>query len=57
LKHVGDRLALLGAHPVGYVYNFAPSRQEVGRSKTKAALNRADSIVGQSRTRTKKPVA
>ncbi|MGH3135638.1 MAG: AAA family ATPase, partial [Gaiellaceae bacterium] len=57
LKHVGDRLALLGAHPVGYVYNFAPSRQEVGRSKTKTVLDRAESVVGQSRTQTKKPVA
>jgi Mrp family chromosome partitioning ATPase len=56
LKHVGDRLALLGANPVGYVYNFAPSRQ-VGRSKTKTALNRAESVVGQSRTQTKNPVA
>lgn len=53
LKHVGDRLALLGAHPVGYVYNFAPSRQEVGRSMAKAVLGRAESVVGQSRAQTK----
>jgi Mrp family chromosome partitioning ATPase len=56
LKHVGDRLALLGANPVGYVYNFAPPRQEAGRSMVKQVLGRADSV-GRSRTRTKKPVA
>jgi len=52
LKHVGDRLALLGAHPVGYVYNFAPSRREAGRSVTKDVLE-----VVEARTRTTKPVA
>jgi Mrp family chromosome partitioning ATPase len=57
LKHVGDRLALLGANPVGYVYNFAPPRQEAGRSRTKVMLGRAESGVGQNRTRTKTPVA
>jgi Mrp family chromosome partitioning ATPase len=57
LKSVGDRLALLGAHPVGYVYNFAPSRQEAGRSMAQVVLNRAESVVGQTRPQTKKPVA
>ena len=57
VKNVGDRLALLGVHPVGYVYNFAPSRQELGRSVAKKVLNRAESAVGQTRTQTKKPVA
>jgi Mrp family chromosome partitioning ATPase len=56
LKSVGDRLALLGAHPVGYVYNFAPSRQEAGRSTAQVVLNRAEAVVGQTRTQTKKPV-
>jgi len=51
LKSVSDRLALLGAHPVGYVYNFAPSRQEAGRS----VLGRAESVV--ERTRAKRAVA
>jgi Mrp family chromosome partitioning ATPase len=55
LKSVNDRLALLGAHPMGYVYNFAPSRQEAGRSVTKDVLGRAESVV--DRTRTKKAVA
>jgi Mrp family chromosome partitioning ATPase/capsular polysaccharide biosynthesis protein len=55
LKSVSDRLALLGAHPVGYVYNFAPSRQEAGRSVTKGVLGRAESVV--DRTRAKKAVA
>ncbi|HEU0246283.1 MAG TPA: AAA family ATPase [Gaiellaceae bacterium] len=55
LKSVSDRLVLLGAHPVGYVYNFAPSRQEAGRSVTKGVLGRAESVV--DRTRAKKPVA
>jgi Mrp family chromosome partitioning ATPase/capsular polysaccharide biosynthesis protein len=31
LKHVSDRFDLLGVRPIGYVYNFAPSRQYVGR--------------------------
>lgn len=57
VKNVGDRLALLGVHPVGYVYNFAPSRQEHGRGVAKKVLNRAESAVGQTRTQTKKPVA
>ena len=57
LRYVGDRLDLLGVHPVGYVYNFAPSRQEVGRSVTKKVLTRAESVVEQSRTQTKKTVA
>lgn len=51
LKSVSDRLALLGAHPFGYVYNFAPSRQEAGRS----VLGRAESVV--ERTRAKRAVA
>jgi Mrp family chromosome partitioning ATPase/capsular polysaccharide biosynthesis protein len=55
LKSVSDRLALLGAHPFGYVYNFAPSRQEAGRSVTKGVLGRAESMV--DRTRAKKAVA
>ena len=55
-KHVGDRLSLLGVHPVGYVYNFAPSRQEAGRSMTKAVLDRAESVV-PTRTQTKRTVA
>ncbi len=55
LKSVSDRLSLLGAHPVGYVYNFAPSRQEAGRSVTKEVLGRAESVV--ERTRAKKAVA
>ncbi len=54
LKSVSDRLALLGAHPVGYVYNFAPSRQEAGRSVTREVLGRAESVV--ERTRAKKAV-
>ncbi len=57
LKSVGDRLVLLGAHPVGYVYNFAPSRQEAGRSIAQGVLDRAESAVGQARTRSKNPVA
>lgn len=57
LKHVADRLELLGARPLGYVYNFAPSRQEAGRSVTKGVLDRAESVVGQARTRTKKTAA
>jgi len=55
LKHVGDRLTLLGVHPVGYVYNFAPSRMDSGRSVAKDVLSRADMIVDQART--KKSVA
>ncbi|HSF61933.1 MAG TPA: AAA family ATPase [Gaiellaceae bacterium] len=55
LKSVNDRLALLGAHPIGYVYNFAPSRQEAGRSVAKDVLGRAESVVDRSRT--KKAVA
>ena len=55
LKSVSDRLALLGAHPFGYVYNFAPSRQEAGRSVTRDVLGRAESVV--ERTRAKKAVA
>ncbi len=57
LKHVGDRLELLGVRPVGYVYNFAPSRQEVGRSIAKGMRDRAESVVEQARPKSKKPVA
>ncbi|MGH3065776.1 MAG: AAA family ATPase [Gaiellaceae bacterium] len=53
LKHVGDRLRLLGVQPVGYVYNFAPSRMAAGRGAAKDG--RAE--VGVEQGRTKRPVA
>jgi Mrp family chromosome partitioning ATPase len=37
LKHVLDRLDLLGVRPIGYIYNFAPSRAETrGRGLSRA---------------------
>jgi cellulose biosynthesis protein BcsQ len=33
LKHVSDRLGLLGVRPIGYVYNFAPSRRHSSRRR------------------------
>jgi Mrp family chromosome partitioning ATPase len=33
LKHVTDRLGLLGVRPLGYVYNFAPSRRRSSRRR------------------------
>jgi Mrp family chromosome partitioning ATPase len=56
LKSVSDRLDLLGAPPIGYVYNFAPSRQEAGRSVTDV-FGRAESVVDPARTKSRKPVA
>ena len=56
LRHVGDRLELLGVRPVGYVYNFAPSRQEAGRSMANV-FGRGEPVGDQGRTRAKKPVA
>jgi hypothetical protein len=40
LKSVLDRLDLLGIRPIGYVYNFAPSRQDVFSRRTLSRLAR-----------------
>jgi Mrp family chromosome partitioning ATPase len=57
LKHVLDRLDLLGVRPIGYVYNFAPSRRDVGRSMAQEMLDRAELVVELARSRAKKTVA
>jgi Mrp family chromosome partitioning ATPase len=57
LKHVTDRLDLLGVGPIGYVYNFAPGRRDVGRSMTQELLDRAEVVVELARGRAKKAVA
>jgi Mrp family chromosome partitioning ATPase len=57
LRHVLNRLELLGVRPIGYVYNFAPSRREVGRSVAQEMLDRAELVVELARSRAKKTVA
>jgi len=57
LKHVLDRLDLLGVGPIGYVYNFAPSRQDAARNLTQELLDRAEVVVELARARAKKAVA
>jgi Mrp family chromosome partitioning ATPase len=57
LRHVLNRLELLGVRPIGYVYNFAPSRREVSRSVAQEMLGRAELVVEIARARAKKTVA
>jgi Mrp family chromosome partitioning ATPase len=49
LRQVRDRLALLGVRPIGYVYNLAPARQDVGRTVGQDVLDRAEHVVGRAR--------
>ena len=56
LRQVRDRLALLGVRPIGYVYNLAPARQDVGRTVGQDVLDRAEHVVGRAR-RSKKAAA
>lgn len=49
LRQVRDRLALLGVRPIGYVYNLAPARQDVGRTVSQEVLDRAEHVVGRAR--------
>lgn len=57
LRQVRDRLALLGVRPVGYVYNLAPARQDVGRTVSQEVLDRAEHVVGRARRGSKKAAA
>jgi tyrosine-protein kinase len=49
LRQVRDRLALLGVRPIGYVYNLAPARQDVGRTMGQDVIDRAEHVVGRAR--------
>jgi len=55
VKHVCDRLDLLGIRPIGYAYNFSPPRQDVGRSVADEVRERAEYVI--SRARAKKEAA
>jgi Mrp family chromosome partitioning ATPase/capsular polysaccharide biosynthesis protein len=57
LRQVRDRLALLGVRPIGYVYNFAPPRQDVGRTVGQEVIDRAEHVVGRARRGSKKTAA
>jgi len=57
LRQIRDRLALLGVRPIGYVYNFAPPRQDVGRTVGQEVLDRAEHVVGRARRGSKKAAA
>lgn len=57
LRQIRDRLALLGVRPIGYVYNFAPPRQDVGRTVGQEVIDRAEHVVGRARRGSKKTAA
>jgi Mrp family chromosome partitioning ATPase/capsular polysaccharide biosynthesis protein len=57
LRQVRDRLALLGVRPIGYVYNFAPPRQDVGRTVGQEVIDRAEHVVGRARRGSRKAAA
>jgi Mrp family chromosome partitioning ATPase/capsular polysaccharide biosynthesis protein len=57
LRQVRDRLALLGVRPIGYVYNLAPPRQDVGRTVGQEVIDRAEHVVGRARRGSKKAAA
>jgi hypothetical protein len=57
LRQIRDRLALLGVRPIGYVYNFAPPRQDVGRTVGQEVIDRAEHVVGRARRGSKKAAA
>ena len=51
VKHVSDRLDLLGIRAIGYAYNFSPPRQEVGRSVTDEVRERAENVIARARAK------
>jgi Mrp family chromosome partitioning ATPase len=57
LRQVRDRCALLGVRPIGYVYNLAPARQDVGRTVGQEVLDRAEHVVGRARRGSKRAAA